>query len=177
MDAIPGDECTFISSGTNPLFTDGTPVFTDQSGTGRDSTCDIGAFEVPAVGIQVLDALTDIPDDTGTVDFRTTLVNKPVYKNFTVRNIGKTNPLTLSNLTVPSGFNIYNDFGTAIVSPGGHTTFGIELIASYTGTFSGQISFDNNVVDRSPFNFTVNGDVVEPVEIYLPFVLNMYSAP
>ena len=72
MDQIPEENCTFISSGTNPLFTDDAPVSTDQQGTTRDAACDIGAFEVPPVGIQVLDGLTDIPDDKGMVNFGTT---------------------------------------------------------------------------------------------------------
>jgi hypothetical protein len=111
------------------------------------------------------------------VNFGTTLVNKPTNKTFTVKNIGKTNSLTLSNLTAPPGFKILNDFGTTIVAPGGYTTFGIELTASYAETFSGQISFNTNTINSNPFNFTINGNVIEPVEIYLPVVLDIYLAP
>jgi uncharacterized repeat protein (TIGR01451 family) len=160
VDKIPATNCTFISSGTNPLFTNGDPVTTDQPGTIRDSTCDIGAFEVPSVGIQVLDGVTDVPDDTGNVDFGSTL-GTPVTKTFTVKNIGKTSPLTLSDLTVPAGFGIASDFGSTTVITGAQTSFAIKFNAAAALTFSGQLSFTNNVVNRNPFNFTVNGAAVQ----------------
>jgi CSLREA domain-containing protein len=165
IDQIPAANCTFISSGTNPLFTNGDPVTTDQPGNTRDSTCDIGAFEVPPVGIQVLDDDVDIPDDTGSVDFGIAAVGLPISKTFTVRNIGKTNALTLSDLTVSTGFSIASDFGNTTVVTGGQTAFEIQLNAVSAGSFTGTLSFTNNVVDKNPFNFDIDGTVGIPPEV------------
>jgi hypothetical protein len=54
IDQIPAANCTFISSGTNPLFSNGASINTDQRGTVRPmdgddngtSTCDMGAYEL-----------------------------------------------------------------------------------------------------------------------------------
>ena len=95
-DMTQGSNCTFLSSGANPLFADGAPIVTDQPGTARDSACDIGAYEVPPLGIQVLSGGIDVPDDTGRVDFGVTSVGMPLTKTFTVINLGKSDNLTLS---------------------------------------------------------------------------------
>jgi CSLREA domain-containing protein len=42
-----GSDCTYVSSGTNPLFTNGAPITDDQRGEPRDDlNCDAGAFEL-----------------------------------------------------------------------------------------------------------------------------------
>jgi hypothetical protein len=170
MDKIPEEDCTFVSSGTNSLFINSASVTTDQPGTERDSTCDIGAYEVPQVGIQVLDGISDIPDDTGSVDFGWTTVGKPITKQFTVKNIGKSFSLLLSDLTVPTGYSIVENFGSTVVSVGGQTEFEIKLDATSAITTSGQISFTNNVVNRNPFNFNIKGTIIQSLEIYLPLI-------
>jgi hypothetical protein len=49
--------CTFLSSGVNPLFTNGAPITTDQRGVARTAgACDMGAFEENS-GIRLASAL------------------------------------------------------------------------------------------------------------------------
>jgi CSLREA domain-containing protein len=47
LDAVPNGACVYKSNGTNPLFTNGATILTDQCGSGRPdgALCDIGAFE------------------------------------------------------------------------------------------------------------------------------------
>ncbi|MCA9954700.1 MAG: CSLREA domain-containing protein [Anaerolineales bacterium] len=51
LNRIPPVNCTFVSTGTNPLFGDGQPNLFDQVGNGRPDAsiqrCDIGALEPP----------------------------------------------------------------------------------------------------------------------------------
>ncbi len=171
VDKIPDTDCTYLSSEANPLFTAGDPVSTDQAGNPRDSLCDIGASEVPPVWIQVLSGGLDIPDETGVADFGSTPEGIPVTKTFTVRNIGKTEALTLANLTVPGGFNIASDFGVSTVLTNTQTSFTIQFDALEGMASSGQISFTNNVADQSPFNFMLMGSVFTNNYVYLPVIL------
>ncbi len=46
IDAVPDNACVYVSTGTNPLFTNGAAITTDQRGANRPpGGCDIGAFE------------------------------------------------------------------------------------------------------------------------------------
>jgi hypothetical protein len=70
--AIDGvTDCTYVSRGSNPLFSDGEAVATDQRGelrpTDGDSsctaTCDIGAYEIPATNDPDGDGLGGVCDN------------------------------------------------------------------------------------------------------------------
>ena len=123
--------------------------------------CDIGAYEVPLVGIQVHSDGIDIPDATGRVGFGVTSVGMPVTKTFTVLNLGKSDNLTLSELNTPPGFSVADDFGSNIVAPGNQTTFKIQYGAGNAAAASGPISFTTNVTDSNPFDFIVDGAAVQ----------------
>lgn len=107
--------------------------------------------------IQVLEATTDIPDNTGTLVFGSTPVGTPIVKTFTIKNTGTAN-LTVSALTLPSGFALVGAFPSSIAA-GTETTFQVRLTAALQGSFSGALSFTNNDADENPFNFTVSGTV------------------
>ncbi len=77
QDAATG--CTYLSAGTNPLFSNGAPITTDQRGFPRDAHCDIGAVESPSISPAVLPA--------GTVN--------TVYSQ-TVTQVGGTAPVTIT---------------------------------------------------------------------------------
>src|SRR5262249_55540943 len=68
--------------------------------------------------------------------------SSPVSRTFTVRNDGAST-LTLSNLTVPTGFSISEGL-SASLAPGASDTFTVLLATSSIGTKSGNITFDNN---------------------------------
>ncbi|MEB3887195.1 hypothetical protein, partial [Lyngbya sp. CCY1209] len=63
--------------------------------------------------IEVSDGDTDIPDNTGTVDFGTATVGTAVTRTFTIANSGTTE-LSVSDITLPDGFNLVGDFPNAI---------------------------------------------------------------
>ncbi len=170
VDQIPAASCTYLSQGPNPLFAEGAPVFTDQAGNARDTSCDIGAYEVPPVGVQVLSGNQDIASGSGVVDVGRTQVGQPITRTFTVRNTGKAGSLTLSNLAVPAGFSIAGNFGATTVPTGSQTTFAVQLDAAQALDYIGQVAFTNNVPIRSPFYFTIQGSVVRLTILYLPQV-------
>ena len=160
LDKSPTPVCTYLSAGSNPFFSNGSPVLSDQPGNPRDSLCDIGAYEVQPLDLLVLSEGTDVPDDTGVVDFGSTLIGNPLTRTFTVKNIGKTGTLTVANLTLPSGFSILENFEATSILTDSQTTFAIQLEAGQVSTSTGQLAFENNVPGKNPFNFTIMGKVV-----------------
>jgi hypothetical protein len=93
------------------------------------------------------------PSTTDGTDFGTSA--SPVDHTFTVTNSG-TATLTLSGLTVPSGFGIVEGL-SASLAPGASDTFKVRFLA--TGNASGQVSFNNNDANENPFNFSIAGSV------------------
>ena len=112
--------------------------------------------------IEVLDGSTNIPDDTGQVDFGTTLVGFPVVKTFTVHNSGQGDLVLTTPITLPTGFSLVNSFGTITVPVNMSTTFEVQLDATTAGVYNGTLAFDNNDLDETPYNFTLNGTVTSP---------------
>ena len=96
--------------------------------------------------------------DGGAFSFGAAVTGQTVTKTFTVTNSGTAN-LTLANLTVPPGFSIAANFGSATVTPGNNTTFQITMLTAGPGTPGGTLSFDNNDSDENPYNFTVSGTI------------------
>lgn len=80
-----------------------------------------------------------------------------VTRTFTVRNDGNST-LTLSNLTLPTGFTLVNGLVTSL-APGATDTFQVRMDATTAGTKTGQITFTSNDPNESPFNFTITGTV------------------
>jgi len=103
------------------------------------------------------ESTADVPDN-GTFSFGTTTVGTPVTKTFTVTNSGDAN-LTLSNLTVPTGFTVASNFAASVPGSGGATTFQITMNAGTAAAPSGTLSFDNNDATENPYNFTISGTV------------------
>ena len=148
-----------IDRGDNIYIPSG--VTTDQRGLQRifNSTVDIGACEYqgPAPDIAVSYNGQNIVDGDSTpstadgTDFGTSA--SPVDRTFTVTNAGSAT-LTLSGLTVPSGFSIVNGLSSSL-APGASDTFTVRFLA--TGNASGLVSFANNDSNENPFNFSVVG--------------------
>ena len=110
--------------------------------------------------IQVLDSSTDIADG-GTVNFGSTTPNTPVTKVLTVRNLGNQN-LTLSALnggSFPTGFSLTQNLASTNLTPGGSTTFSIQMQSANEGNLSGSISFTNTDANESPFDLNLSGSV------------------
>jgi|GEM_PF-5360790 len=116
--------------------------------------------------IKVSQGTTEITDDTTTAfDFGTTPVGTPVTQTFTVNNVGTddltlTNPITLTG----TGFELVSStFTDTTLASGESTTFDVTLQATNVGTATGNLSFNNNDSDESPFNFPVTGTVVAAI--------------
>src|SRR5262249_49844444 len=72
-----------------------------------------GTVLAPTHEIQVLTGTTDIPDNTGAVNFGTsTFGGRTVPRTFTVQNIGNTNLTLGPTITVPFGFSLASGFGS-----------------------------------------------------------------
>ncbi len=81
-------------------------------------------------------------------------------KIFKVTNTG-TAPLTISGLTVGTGFTIPNGL-SASIDPGASDTFSVRLDSSSPGFHQANVSFFTNVAGHNPFNFPVKGTVQAP---------------
>src|SRR6185369_16819846 len=79
---------------------------------------------------------------------------------FTVKNDGN-QAMTLSGLSVPSGYSITNNL-VASLAIGASDTFTVQLDTATTGTKTGNISFTTNDTGHNPFNFPITGTVSAP---------------
>gem|GEM_PF-5656988 len=116
--------------------------------------------------IQLLDNTTDIPDNSGKLDFGKTPVGTPVVKTLTLKNTGRAT-LTLGTPTLSTGFSVVN-FPTSIAA-GKSVQFTLNLDATQAATLSGQFSVTNNDGNENPFNFTLQGivEILPPVSVSL----------
>ena len=113
----------------------------------------------PAPEVELFLAGATIEDETGNVNFGSTVITAPVMRTFTVSNTGGAN-LTLSEpIIVPAGFSVISSFGATTLTPGSSTTFKVQLEAAAEGTVGGQLSFGTNDADEGVYNITLIGSV------------------
>ncbi|WP_339748101.1 choice-of-anchor D domain-containing protein, partial [uncultured Rubinisphaera sp.] len=84
-----------------------------------------------------------------------------ISRTFTVRNEGNAT-LTLSGLTVPSGFTISEGLSSSLAA-GASDTFTVRMSTTTVGTKSGFIRFTTNDSNEGAYNFTITGTVTAPV--------------
>ena len=89
----------------------------------------------------------------------------PVQRTFTVLNQGAA-PLTLGDLTLPSGFSLIEGL-SASLAPAASDTFTLALDTTTVGSRTGQLSFTTNDADESLFTFTLAGSVSPLTELLL----------
>jgi hypothetical protein len=77
--------------------------------------------------------------------------------SFRVTNQGR-GTLSISRVTVPSGYTITDGLGGTI-SPGASDTLTIRLDSGSAGTKSGNVNISSNDGDENPFNFAITGRV------------------
>lgn len=98
-------------------------------------------------------------DGTYGVVFETTLQGDAVEKTFTLSNVG-TAPLILQPITVPSGFEVINNFTVnQTLAVNTFTTFTVRVPATTTGQFAGQLEFLTNDFDEFEFNIPISANV------------------
>ena len=120
---------------------------------------------LPEPDIQVtVDGGTIVNDDTGIVDFGSTLPGIPVSKTFTITNLSLTDVDVTGLIEFPAGFSIdpASPFGTTTVpftiAGGGSVTFTVQFDGGTNGSTFGLISFTTGDEDENPYNFTVTGN-------------------
>lgn len=104
------------------------------------------------------------PTTADATDFGTTSVGAPVSRTFTVRNVG-TKALTTAGLVAPAGFTVTEGL-SASIAPGASDTFTVRANATAVGTFTGNLTFNNNDSNENPYNFTIKA-VVNPATFSL----------
>jgi hypothetical protein len=150
---------SFQTLGTVSISSGTLKVVLLDSGNGDVVADAIAITSAPNGPIATLfDGNTAIPNG-GSDSFGSVLVGAIDNKTFTVKNNGSTT-LTLSNLSVPSGFTIVSNFGNSSVAPGSSTTFTIGMVTSAPGSFSGTATFATNDPNNNPYQFNVSGTVV-----------------
>ncbi len=109
----------------------------------------------------------NISDNSGSVDFGTTVVGVPITRTFTVKKVGTEELTLIEPINAPAGFTVATSFGATTLAPAAETTFEIRFDATFEGTFSGELTFSNSDTDENPFNFTVvaTANLTPPVQI------------
>jgi len=113
-------------------------------------SCTVNPITPPDIFVLWERDLSFIPDGTGSINV-TGVRGQGVEIEISVHNSGS-GPLSFSQPTVPAGFILTDEF------PGieGSTIFIIRCIGATAGTFSGEVSIDNNDPDENPYNFNVS---------------------
>jgi hypothetical protein len=107
--------------------------------------------------ITVLDGAVPLVDgDPIAIDLGSAVIGRPgPTRTFTVRNDGA-QTLTISSVSLPSGFVITDGLPPAI-APGGSDQLSIQLATDAAAQRLGEIRIATNDADENPFNFSVTG--------------------
>ncbi|MEM9542618.1 MAG: DUF4347 domain-containing protein [Cyanobacteria bacterium P01_E01_bin.42] len=165
------DPFTHALATGSPAIDAGDSTFTtDQRGAVAIGVPDIGAYETGAQSSgEVRDSGgTAIADNTGSVDFGSTSLGTTLQQTFTIASTG-TLPLSLSGLTLPTGYSLVGSFPGSVGSTNDPDTpqtqtFTVQLDASSVGTAAGELSFTTNDSANNPYNFALTGVVTPPAE-------------
>lgn len=118
-----------------------------------------GTVTAPAPEIEVSQSGNDVARDS-TFAFGSIGQGFPISRQFLITNTG-TLALTVGNVSAPAGFTVTTQ-PTSPVAPGGTTSFTVEFTGANLGNFSGNITFNNNDSDESPYRFLITGQVTPP---------------
>lgn len=122
-----------------------------------------------------------ISDDTLTVpvELGKTIPDATLTRTFTVKNVGdaslivsalETSLLSFNNTTNHTGFTLGSTFPTSVIEPGANFTFTLRFDPKAVkptalgagGSSITTVSFSTNDSDESPFNFSIQANVVDP---------------
>ncbi|MBI3466130.1 MAG: choice-of-anchor D domain-containing protein, partial [Planctomycetes bacterium] len=113
-----------------------------------------------AAEIQVTANGFDVLNNTPSVSIGTTPLNHPLEQTFVISNTGQQTLQITSAITVPSGYTLIASPGLTSLGTGESAEFVVRLDAQLPGTYTGQVSFNNNDNDEGTFNFNINGTVL-----------------
>ncbi|MFB2897319.1 choice-of-anchor D domain-containing protein [Aerosakkonemataceae cyanobacterium BLCC-F50] len=109
--------------------------------------------------IEVLDNGVDISDGSSNpLDFGTAKVGDNLSKTFTIKNTSTQGTLTLSDLSLPSGFTLVGNLPNSI-APNSEKTITINVDTSTVAKPDGTLSFKTSDSDENPFNFNIKATV------------------
>jgi murein DD-endopeptidase MepM/ murein hydrolase activator NlpD len=119
-------------------------------------------FQVTASGAgaaRVAQGTTYVPNGRTTpLDYGTvSLGASSPQRSYTVSNLGSA-PLTLSNLTLPSGFSLVGSFPSN-VSVGGTATFTLQMSTAVSGINAGMVQFNTSDPNAPTYSFNIKGTV------------------
>jgi len=100
--------------------------------------------------------------DGGTWDFGTVPIPESVEQEFTIQNLGETDLVLSGNPPVVITGDPYGQFvvvqqPSAVVPPGGSTSFLVDYVALRVGQSYAQLSISNNDPNENPYNITMMG--------------------
>ncbi|MCX7834930.1 MAG: C25 family cysteine peptidase [bacterium] len=117
--------------------------------------------QIPEVNVQVNGV--NVPDNTGLVDFGSRLVGQTTDVTFTIQNLG-TGPLQLTDnppVSTTGAFSVITQPNTTI-NANSSTTFVVRFTPTTHGVHTGTLSFGNTDSDENPYNFTLQGNGINP---------------
>ncbi len=163
----PGQTTTFVVRMDATAAGSYSGVIRFTSNDADEATYDINVSGTvvppPTPEVMVLLGGTDFADG-GSISFGTTNLGTYVDKTLTIRNDGNA-ALTLQQIdttTLPAGFSIVTNIGSASLQPGETTTFVVRMDATVVGSYSGVIRFTSNDADEATYDINVSGTVVTP---------------
>ena len=95
-----------------------------------------------------------------TLNFGSTTLNTPITKTLTLQNNGSL-ALDLNSISLPSGYSLSGSYASSIPA-GSSEDIQVRLDAIQTGTFSGSLSIQNSDTKKTPYTFTLTGEVTTP---------------
>jgi len=149
-------------------------VVTDQRGSIRpgngeasaSSITDIGAVEVTTSTLtpEVVVTLQGTTITDGNIipfDFGQTGLSTPINRTLTISNTG-TGVLSLDELQLPLGFSVIGSLPSSL-APASKIPITIQLSASTSGQFEGEVFFITNDSTERSFSFAVKGSVTASI--------------
>jgi hypothetical protein len=118
---------------------------TDENPYNFTISCTVRQPGAPDMAVFNEADLSLIPDNTGSITMTGVQGQRPELE-ISVHSEGE-GILTFSAPTVPAGFEVFQQTDSI---------FFIVCIGATTGTFSGEVSFDNNDPDENPYNFHIS---------------------
>jgi|GEM_PF-787412 len=112
-------------------------------------TPDLAAFDGTLAG-------TELQDGTGTVDFGTIVTGDSVTRTFTLANTG-TGALTISNVTVTTGWTLDLTGMATTIAAGASTSFTASLAPATVGALTGSITITSDDPDEAAFDIALAG--------------------
>lgn len=107
---------------------------------------------------------SEVVDGTN-IGFGSTLTGTAIDRTFTVTNTGSStlNLTPLNAASLPAGFSIVSNIGSASLAGGQSTTFTIRFLASTAGVYSGRISLLNSDANEGSYDLNVSATATAPV--------------